>query len=349
MPSVLLATGGYDHKLRLWEASNGNCYQQLQFGDSQVNCLEISPSKKYIVAAGNPHTRLYDLAASDTNPLRALEGHTHNVTAVGFQKDTKWMFSGSDDGTLRIWDLRSEGTARDFGTCQREYDNGGGINAVALHPNQGELIAGDQNGNIRVFDLTQNKMSHEQQSNVGSPVRSISIAADASLAATAHDNGVCVLWKLPTDSQTVSHFEERRIFQAHDTYALKCKLSPDLGYLATSSADATVKLWNVGELLPDAAEDSPGSGSDSAPQKQPPPRVEQQPQASTVLKGHQRWVWDIAFSADSAYLVSASSDQTAKLWDLEKGEDIRDYKGHTKAVTAVSLDDVPDPSPPARD
>lgn len=224
MPSVLLATGGYDHKLRLWEASNGNCYQQLQFGDSQVNCLEISPSKKYIVAAGNPHTRLYDLAASDTNPLRALEGHTHNVTAVGFQKDTKWMFSGSDDGTLRIWDLRSEGTARDFGTCQREYDNGGGINAVALHPNQGELIAGDQNGNIRVFDLTQNKMSHEQQSNVGSPVRSISIAADASLAATAHDNGVCVLWKLPTDSQTVSHFEERRIFQAHDTYVRRPRL-----------------------------------------------------------------------------------------------------------------------------
>jgi len=218
MPSVLLATAGYDHKVRLWEASTGNCNSQLAFADSQVNCLDISPNKQYIAAGGNPHTRVYDVNSSSLEPLKSLDGHTHNVTAVGFQKDTKWMYSGSDDGTLRIWDLRSPGSARDFGTCQREYDNGGGINAVALHPNQGELIAGDQNGNIRVFDLTQNKMSHEQPSGVGSPVRAISIAADASLAATAHDNGVCVLWKLPTDSQTVSHFEERRVFTAHDVY-----------------------------------------------------------------------------------------------------------------------------------
>jgi target of rapamycin complex subunit LST8 len=218
MPSVLLATAGYDHKVRLWEASTGACNQQLNFGDSQVNCLDISPNKQYIAAAGNPHTRVYDVNASSNDPLKSLDGHTHNVTAVGFQKDTKWMYSGSEDGTLRIWDLRSTGTARDFGTCQREYDNGCAINAVALHPNQGELIAGDQNGNIRVFDLTQNKMSREQPSGVGSPIRSIAIAADASLAATAHDNGKCVLWRLPTDGQSVSRFEEQRIFTAHDTY-----------------------------------------------------------------------------------------------------------------------------------
>ena len=126
-----------------------------------------------------------------------------------------------------------------------EYDNGGGINAVALHPNQGELIAGDQNGNIRVFDLTQNKMSHEQQSNVGSPVRSISIAADASLAATAHDNGVCVLWKLPTDSQTVSHFEERRIFQAHDTYVRRPRLCAGRARLCASDLTPAPGLSGV--------------------------------------------------------------------------------------------------------
>ena len=89
---------------------------------------------------------------------------------------------------------------------------------MALHPNQGELIAGDQNGNIRVFDLTQNKMSREQPSGVGSPIRSITIAADASLAATSHDNGKCVLWRLPTDGHTALNFEEHITFTAHDTY-----------------------------------------------------------------------------------------------------------------------------------
>ena len=106
MPSVLLATAGYDHKVRLWEASTGTCNQQLNFADSQVNCLEISPNKQYIAAAGNPHTRVYDVIKGGNDPLKSLDGHTHNVTAVGFQKDTKWMYSGSEDGTLRIWDLR---------------------------------------------------------------------------------------------------------------------------------------------------------------------------------------------------------------------------------------------------
>jgi WD40 repeat protein len=34
------------------------------------------------------------------------ENHTNNVTAVGFQCDGKWMYSGSEDGTVKIWDLR---------------------------------------------------------------------------------------------------------------------------------------------------------------------------------------------------------------------------------------------------
>jgi WD40 repeat protein len=36
--------------------------------------------------------------------------------------------------------------------------------------------------------------------------------------------------------------------------------------------------------------------------------------------GHTRWVWDCVFSVDAAYLVTASSDTTARLWDLTTGE-----------------------------
>ena len=85
--SVLLATAGYDHVIRLWEASNGTCYHTLQFEGSQVNKLEISPNKQWIAAAGNPHVRLYDVNGSDQKgPVRTFEGHTNNVTAIGFQK-----------------------------------------------------------------------------------------------------------------------------------------------------------------------------------------------------------------------------------------------------------------------
>lgn len=128
--------------------------------------------------------------------------------------------------------------------------------------------------------------------------------------------------------------------------------------LATASADSTVRLWKTDDLL-GGADASPGSaegdrtGGNADPSLQQvlaPPVEASGASASAVaapgavmhkeLKGHQRWVWDCSFSADSAYLVSSSSDQTAKLWDIAQGEPIRTYSGHTKAVTAVSLNDI---------
>ncbi len=50
-------------------------------------------------------------------------------------------------------------------------------------------------------------------------------------------------------------------------------------------------------------------------------------------------MWDACFSADSAYLVTASSDFTAKLWDVHSGEVIRNYTS-TMAITCVALNDA---------
>ena len=191
MSGVLLATAGYDHTIRLWEAPSGICYKTMQHPDSQVNKLEISPDKQYIAAAGNPSLRIFDINGSSPNAVSSYDGHTNNITAAGFQREGKWMYTGSEDGTIKIWDLRAPG-------CQREYESGSPLNTVMLHPNQAELtlaltliptltliltliltlsptpdpspypypsqaelISGDRDGNIRVWDLTQNACSAE--------------------------------------------------------------------------------------------------------------------------------------------------------------------------------------------
>ncbi len=43
--SVILATAGFDHRIRFWEAPSGICQRILKYSDSQVNKLEITPDK----------------------------------------------------------------------------------------------------------------------------------------------------------------------------------------------------------------------------------------------------------------------------------------------------------------
>lgn len=111
-------------------------------------------------------------------------------------------------------------------------------------------------------------------------------------------------------SKASTNFEPLHRLKAHDTYILKCLISPDVRKLATTSSDRTVRIWSMYNY-----------------------QLEQE------LKGHGKWVWDAVFSVDAAYLVTASSDQTARLWDVEKGSDIRVYAGHTKAVVCCALND----------
>ncbi|CAI7886202.1 unnamed protein product [Closterium sp. NIES-53] len=313
--SVVLATAGYDHTIRFWEATSGQCYRTIQYAESQVNRMEIMPDKRFLAAAGNPQIRLFQIDSNQPQPVMSYDGHTNNVTAVGFQCDGRWMYSGSEDGTVKIWDLRAPPL------YQRDYESRAAVNTVVLHPNQTELISGDQNGNIRVWDLTANACSCELVPEVDTAIRSVAVMWDGSMVVAANNKGTCFVWRLTSGSQTAASFEPLHKLQAHNSYVLKCLLSPEFSdpnrYLATASADGTVKIWNADGFT-----------------------------LEKTLTGHARWVWDCVFSIDGAYLVSASSDGTSRLWELASGNCVRVYQGHQKAVVCCALNDGTD-LPPA--
>ncbi|RLN19963.1 WD repeat-containing protein wat1 [Panicum miliaceum] len=242
LASASPSTASYDHTIRFWEAKSGRCYRTIQYPDSQVNRLEITPDKRFLAAAGNPHIRLFDVNSNSPQPVISYDSHTSNVMAVGFHCDGNWMYSGSEDGTVRIWDLRTA-------TCQREYESRAAVNTVVLHPNQKELISGDQNGNIRVWDLAANSCSCELVPEVDTAVRSLTVMWDGSMVVAANNRGTCYVWRLLKGTQTITCFEPLHKLQAHDGYILKCLLSPEFcdpnRYLATASSDNTVKIWNV--------------------------------------------------------------------------------------------------------
>lgn len=65
-----------------------------------------------------------------------------------------------------------------------------------------------------------------------------------------------------------------------------------------------------------------------------------EPSLHKTFYGHSKWVWDCAFSCDSEFLISCSSDGLAKIWQTESGELIRNLKQHKKTVNCLALNDI---------
>jgi WD40 repeat protein len=85
-----------------------------------VRCLAVSTDGECFVSGSNDRNLiLWSLAVeplndsdSDqflklTNPLRVFRGHTSMVFSVSMSVDASRLVSGSADGTLRIWDIKS--------------------------------------------------------------------------------------------------------------------------------------------------------------------------------------------------------------------------------------------------
>ncbi|KAF9458669.1 WD40 repeat-like protein [Collybia nuda] len=298
--SVILVTGSYDHEIRFWEAWSGICSRTIaRTGESGVSITFITDPtcKRLLAAAIHKKVNIYEISSASSEPLVTFDAHTMNVTSISFHSEGKWLVTGSEDGTIKIWDLRSS-------QLHRTYDNSAPVNDVCIHPNQGELISCDQAGSIKQWDLSDNICSHELTPAGDVPIRSVSLASDGSCLVAGNNKGQCYVWKVNEESSGLPRFQAVTRFHAHNKYLTRCLLSPDAKYLATCSADTTIKIWSIS------------------------PNYEFKQERT--LMGHQRWVWDCAFT---------SSDHTARLWEMASGETVRQYNGHHKAAVCCALHD----------
>merc|ERR1712224_554822 len=90
--SVILCTAGYDHQIRFWEASTALTNQTVQYNDSQINRLVISPDRRYLAAAGSKNVKLIDINRPLQVTCPSLDKANANFVSVGFQKEGKWIF-----------------------------------------------------------------------------------------------------------------------------------------------------------------------------------------------------------------------------------------------------------------
>ena len=78
----------------------------------------------------------------------------------------------------------------------RNFDNNGVmINSAVLHPNQGDIIFGDQSGRVRIWDLTENNARELYAEDDEVPISAVAISKDARRLVAGTSNGTCFIWR----------------------------------------------------------------------------------------------------------------------------------------------------------
>ncbi|KAF3014048.1 TOR complex subunit lst8 [Neopestalotiopsis sp. 37M] len=374
--SVILCTAGYDHTIRFWEALSGICSRTIQHPDSQVNRLCISPDKRFLAAAGHHTVKLYDIKSTNPNPLLTFEGHTGNITGVAFHCEGKWMVTSSEDGTVKIWETRSGTIQRSYNHGSPVNDvvihpNQGEIISCDRSGSVRIWDLAENNCSHQLIPEEDVSVSSVTVASDGSLLcaanNAVGLASSKNyfprIALNKVSQGNVFVWALIQNYEHTSLLPVTH-FSAHKEYITRILLSPDVKKLATCSADHTAKIWEVIDVDPTQQVPLPISNGAStngmhsvlngaafpAPSPLTPddekdpnnPANQRKPKPyplEATLQGHQRWVWDCAFSADSAYLVTACSDHYARLWELHSQQVIRQYNGHHRGAVCVALND----------
>ncbi|KAL7072288.1 hypothetical protein ACQ4LE_008408 [Meloidogyne hapla] len=144
----LLISASMDSTIRLWDVEKQMQLEALHYKESQVNNICITPDGAQFLIGAWQNLRIYDLNCLTNTGLHNSAVHEKNITAVGFQGDGVWMYTGGEDCMAKIWDMRINQL-----NCQRIFQVNTPVHSIALHPNQVELLISDATGAVYIWDL----------------------------------------------------------------------------------------------------------------------------------------------------------------------------------------------------
>jgi WD40 repeat protein len=133
----LAATGREGH-LTIWDLETGEASEPFATDGLADGRLAFSPDGRTIATRGGACVlHFWDLPTA-TDRLATPEAHLGTVQALLFLDNGKALVSGSDDHTVRIWDL--PGDAARAGRQRAVLKHSGWVRTMALSPNQQWLV-----------------------------------------------------------------------------------------------------------------------------------------------------------------------------------------------------------------
>jgi WD40 repeat protein len=274
-------------------------------------------------------------AAQSLRCVVTLPGHSDLVRSVALAADGRLVLSGSNDRSVRLWDL-------DTGRCVRiMHDHSAPVLSVAMTSDGRYGLSSSSDKTARVWDLATGASLRTLPTD--GPSRVAALTPGARLALVAAHPGSLQAWDLMTGTR-------RLAFRGHTADITSVALSADGNFVLSGSYDGTLRLWDVATatclreiedrkgrirsvaLTPDARLAVASDDENTV-------RSFDLASGTTLrtIETGTHWVGPVAVEADGRTVVTAGSDGTVRVWDLASGCCRRTFADPGAPVYALAL------------
>lgn len=232
----MIASGGADAKLILWDAQTKQPNAPLSRNNAAVEAVAFSPDGE-LVASGRDDFTVILWKTENREGEPPLRGPGGSVKAVAFSPDGKLLAGASADSKVTVWEMQTR-------TIKYTLKHEGAVLAVAFSPDGKLLASGVADAKIILWDAESGRMQLPPLTRHSDPVTALAFSPDGKLLVSGSgDSGrkdsMVIVW----DAQT---WEAKQVLRReHKDIVKALAFSPDGSTLVSGSLDGTVKFWDA--------------------------------------------------------------------------------------------------------